>query len=180
MEKRAESLRKDWQLHGAWYAVDVTWNDPSVANGGSAAVSSYESENYLLVGADTIISGRTFLASHPVNNQASSAGVHFTNGPQLNSTAYDFKTASSPTPVEEPETSQEQGLPFADVSTSDWFYTSIVWAYDEGLMTGERHNFCAEYDDHPRHDCCHSPPSGRKFDCERRELHGCHRWRLVR
>ena len=49
MEKRTESLRIDWQLHGAWYAVDVTWNDPSVANGGSAAVSGYESENYLLV-----------------------------------------------------------------------------------------------------------------------------------
>ena len=124
------------QIDGAWYAVDVTWNDPSVANEGSAAVSGYESENYLLVGADTIISGRSFLASHPVNNQASSAGVHFTNGPQLNSTAYDFKTASSSTPAEEPETPQEEGLPFSDVSTNDWFYTPIVWAYGEGLMTG--------------------------------------------
>lgn len=81
------------QLDGAWYAVDVTWNDPMVRNV-SGAESGHESEKWLLAGSDTIIEGMTFIASHPVSNKPSSSAPNYTNGPVLNETAY-VPTATS-------------------------------------------------------------------------------------
>ena len=75
------------QLDGAWYAVDVTWNDP-VVYGISGAVSGYESTDWLLLGSETEVGGLTFIESHPVANQPSSDGLGFTNGPVLSETAY--------------------------------------------------------------------------------------------
>lgn len=79
------------QVGSNWYAVDVTWNDPSGGNGG--AHSGAENEKWLLVGSETIIDGRTFCdatgtSSHPVENKASSGGVSFINGPALSTAAY--------------------------------------------------------------------------------------------
>ncbi len=71
------------QVDNEWRAVDVTWNDPKVS-GVSGAESGYESEDWLLVYANSEISdGMTFIESHPVENQASSTGVAFINGPEL-------------------------------------------------------------------------------------------------
>ena len=71
------------QVDNEWLAVDVTWNDPKVENV-SAPISGSETNKWLLVYAnDEIADGMTFLASHPVANQASSGGVAFTNGPEL-------------------------------------------------------------------------------------------------
>ena len=71
------------QVDNEWLAVDVTWNDPKVENA-SAPISGSETNKWLLVYAnDEIADGMTFLASHPVANQASSGGVAFTNGPEL-------------------------------------------------------------------------------------------------
>ena len=69
---------------GKWYAVDVTWDDPT--GGSSGAVSGYENENYLLVGAQTSVNGRTFISSHPVENKV--AGIYLTNGPKLEDNCY--------------------------------------------------------------------------------------------
>lgn len=81
------------EVDGVWYAVDVTWNDPAGGRGG--ALSGQESEDWLLLGADSVIkSGWTFMDSHPVSNQASAGGPRFVNGPQLSRTACQRK----PTP----------------------------------------------------------------------------------
>lgn len=71
-----------------WYAVDVTWNDPTVG-GVTDDVSGYEREDYLLVGSDTEIGGMTFIASHPVSNSVTANGAEFTNGPVLAESAYE-------------------------------------------------------------------------------------------
>jgi len=73
---------------GKWYGVDVTWNDPGVW-GDYTYVSGYENENYLLVGSDTKNGSRTFIQSHPVENNAYTGCTNFTNGPVLSTTKYD-------------------------------------------------------------------------------------------
>lgn len=74
------------QVDGAWYALDVTWNDP--VGGASGAVSGVESEKWFLLGSETTVgTGLTFIASHPVTNRASQEGVLFENGPTLSVTA---------------------------------------------------------------------------------------------
>ncbi len=73
------------QLEGRWYAVDVTWNDP--LGGTSGAVSGMESEEYLLIGADTMTQigdeMMRFIDSHPVQNQLFDDGLSYVNGPEL-------------------------------------------------------------------------------------------------
>ncbi len=69
-----------------WYAVDVTWNDPTT--GTSNAVSGSENENYFLVGSDTEIGEMTFIESHPVSNTVVENGVAFTNGPSIENGKY--------------------------------------------------------------------------------------------
>ena len=81
------------QVDGAWYAVDVTWNDP-VISGASGVVSGYESEEWLLVGSGTEVNGGEFIDSHPVSNTVLGNPPHgFTNGPQLNVDKYDYVPA---------------------------------------------------------------------------------------
>ena len=76
------------QLDGAWYGVDVTWNDPS--GGKPGAVSERETDMWLLVGASTKPEGQeTFLQSHPVSNKVSKETPGFTNGPVLSEIAYE-------------------------------------------------------------------------------------------
>ncbi len=75
------------QLDEKWYAVDVTWNDPTVS-GVTAANSGYESTNYLAVGSTTIINGKSF-GSRTIENCASVNGTEFLNGPVLSTTKYD-------------------------------------------------------------------------------------------
>lgn len=76
------------QLDGAWYAVDVTWNDPTMS-GVTDAISGQESEDWFLVGADSQVNGMVFLESHPVSNAPSAtAGTVFVNGPELSAEAY--------------------------------------------------------------------------------------------
>ena len=89
VNSREEAESHMWNyvyLQGAWYAVDVTWNDPSGGNAG--AVSGAESERWLLLGADTQVAGKSFLQSHPVRNLAYPEQVSFPNGPTLSRTAW--------------------------------------------------------------------------------------------
>lgn len=88
------------KVDGSWYAIDVTWNDPT--GGKQGAVSGLENEEWSLVGAKTEVRGMTFESSHPVANKASqegqdfSGGTAFLNGPVLNDIKYD---GAKPVPV---------------------------------------------------------------------------------
>lgn len=73
------------QIGDAWYAIDVTWNDP--VGGASGAISGEESETWFLHGSETVTGGMRFLDSHTVSNKASSEGVAFANGPTLSTEA---------------------------------------------------------------------------------------------
>ena len=73
---------------GAWYGVDVTWDDPVVKGQESVAVSGYENENFLLVGKDTEIRGLTFAVSHPEADRVTAGNVVFSSGLQLSPVAY--------------------------------------------------------------------------------------------
>lgn len=67
-----------------WYAVDVTWNDPAASTSGDPALSGYETEDWLLLGADAQVDeGMGFLQSHPVTNVVTVHGLDFSNGPVL-------------------------------------------------------------------------------------------------
>lgn len=75
------------QIGETWYGTDITWDDPTVS-GFVGAKSGRENENYLLVGADTVINGLAFRQSHVVKNQAAVGGVDFNNGPVMGLQAY--------------------------------------------------------------------------------------------
>ena len=84
------------EVDGAWYAMDVTWNDPVSGNAG--AVSGTEDQEYFLLGAydQTNIGGTmmNFIQSHPVSNRLFSDGHSYINGPELSATRY-IKTMES-------------------------------------------------------------------------------------
>lgn len=79
---------------GKWYAIDVTWNDPSAspAKGGVGKIPGYENANYFLIGGKTVYRGTKFLAGRITDNKVPSNIVsnviNFSNGPILSDTAY--------------------------------------------------------------------------------------------
>ena len=102
---------------GNWYAVDVTWNDPTVS-GITSAVSGYEDEDYLLVGSETVIGSLPFIQSHPVSNTVTTNGTAFTNGPVLSAAAY------TPAAVVVPEIKAKSfSLSFEDEILVNFYYT---------------------------------------------------------
>lgn len=107
---------------GQWYGVDVTWNDPTV-KGVEDAKSGREREDYLLVGADTVVFGLKFSESHPPKNRAANGGVAFINGPALSAAAFHPLAGAS-------------ALPFTDVEEGDWCYDAVSYVFDKGLMKG--------------------------------------------
>lgn len=74
-----------------WYAVDVTWNDPTTSNGSrNDKVSGFENDNYLLVGANTVIyDGNKFGQSHIETNYLYSNKIPLDNGPVLAQERYE-------------------------------------------------------------------------------------------
>ncbi len=54
-----------------WYAMDVTWNDPTPDEGPSAPVRT----DYSLVGSETVIDGMTFFESHIADEISSEADL---------------------------------------------------------------------------------------------------------
>ena len=107
---------------GKWYGVDVTWNDPRV-KGVSGAKSGHEREDFLLVGADTVVLGLKFSVSHPPKNRAADGGVAFVNGPALSAAAFNPLAGASV-------------LPFRDVAAGAWYYGAVAYVYENDLMTG--------------------------------------------
>ena len=60
--------------------------------------------------------------------------------------AYTFVMPASAVTVEAvfaPTTVEPSGLPFTDVSTSDWFYSAVKFVYENGLMDGVGNNLFA-------------------------------------
>ena len=108
---------------GKWYGVDVTWNDPTV-KGVSGPKSGYEREDFLMIGADTVVLGLKFSESHPPKNRAADGAVAFLNGPTLNTAAYNPMSAASV-------------LPFVDVKPEAWYYDAVSDVFEQGLMTGK-------------------------------------------
>ena len=76
------------QMEDGWYAVDTTWNDPYVMSNGTAAISGYESEDWLLVGNDTVVWDMPFATSHVLTNHSTVGSLSYTNGPVLSADAY--------------------------------------------------------------------------------------------
>ncbi|MBP5691283.1 MAG: hypothetical protein J6W99_04030, partial [Bacteroidaceae bacterium] len=69
-----------------WYAVDVTWNDPITGNDQDPKVSGLETEKWLLLGKNTVVSTSpqtlTFAQSHPnsiINGKEQSAYWDYSN-----------------------------------------------------------------------------------------------------
>ncbi len=62
---------------------------------------------------------------------------------KVNNTTYTFVMPGSKVTVEAafaPTTVEPSGLPFTDVSTSDWFYSAVKFVYENGLMDGGGNN----------------------------------------
>lgn len=76
------------QLEGAWYAVDVTWDDPVMQNQ-HEKISGYESEDYFLVGSDTLINGIKFSDSHKTINKLTEKDMEMKNEPLINEEKYE-------------------------------------------------------------------------------------------
>ena len=65
---------------------------------------------------------------------------------KVNNTTYTFVMPGSKVTVEAvfaPTTVEPSGLPFTDVSTSDWFYDAVKFVYENGLMDGVGNNLFA-------------------------------------
>ena len=93
---------------GMWYAIDVTWDDPT-APGITDAVSGHETHKWFLMGSETDMGdGFRFIDSHPeewslhYSNEGSQAW-EFVAGPQLSSITFDEATGIDK-PVETGET----------------------------------------------------------------------------
>ena len=100
------------KIDGAWYAVDVTWNDPRVSGYEQVAASGRENERYLLIGSTTVVTtGLTFGQSHEVRNGVHTGGVQYVNGPLLSPVAYEYKSTDPSEP--EPEVTEPE-LPVPD------------------------------------------------------------------
>ena len=76
------------QLEGNWYAVDTTWNDPYISNNGTAVISGFESEDWLLLGSQSEGLGMTFDTSHVLANHTTTNSLMYINGPVLSEYAY--------------------------------------------------------------------------------------------
>ena len=124
------------RLNGSWYGVDVTWNDPT--GGKSGALSGYEGEEWLLVGSNTEIYEMPFAQSHPEQNQASSGGVAFTNGPKLSIGKYVLPEESEPVPTGYFERDGKKYYANSNgILQSGWIKIGTDWHYFDAAS-----NFC--------------------------------------
>lgn len=123
------------EIEGKWYAVDVTYNDPSVVDeqgqrvsGQDGAISGHESEEYLLVGSETLNQeGKTFLSIHEVKNGIPLEGLELRNEPTIEQAAY---------------VSAESGRRYYDVPLESWYASGVAYMQEQGLMQGtETHSF---------------------------------------
>ena len=132
------------QLNGQWYAVDVTFDDPTV-NGAWGNVSGYETHSYFLVGANTPVnSSQTFSNNHtPTGAKMANASFYY---PALSADAFVPGASGTDLPnvpdePDEPEEPDEpQPLKFADVDENAYYAPAVDWAVICGVTNGTKIN----------------------------------------
>ncbi|MBP3578227.1 MAG: Ig-like domain-containing protein [Lachnospiraceae bacterium] len=123
------------KVDGAWYAVDVTWNDPMVSGKEEEKVSEREDEAWLLLGSQTITEyGMTYIDTHPVENALRSDGVGFINGPELSETAYDIPKVG-PSGLSVGDVYVTDGDGSTTGCTTSGTAGSGTWSYANGVLT---------------------------------------------
>ncbi len=71
-------------VDGGWYGMDITWNDPYYTKNPTSAVSGFEGDDWMFLGAETMVDSKlNFISSHIVENQVGSNRLQFLNGPLL-------------------------------------------------------------------------------------------------
>ena len=115
----AEAVPHMWnnvKLDDGWYAVDSTWNDPYSFGMSQVACTGLETEDWMLLGADSRIGGLPFAQSHTVTNYTTQNSLCYTNGPELALDAYEPKAAEPVLTLKYPT------LTFEDVITMNVFF----------------------------------------------------------
>ena len=122
------------RLDGAWYAVDVTWDDPLYLE--ALGKPRY---TYFLIGSDTLCDeGKLFSESHLEQNKLSThaSGVTY---PMLSKAAYipqgDVSDGEGSMARFTAAASYQEGL-FLDVEHGAWYEEGVASAYALGLMKG--------------------------------------------
>lgn len=120
-----------------WYAVDVTWNDPT-GGSNSSSVSGHENENYLMVGALTVNGSRNFITSHPVSNiPGGGRNYDFPDGPILADYGYidsiSISGLTAPIRGAQPDTDATVNIVPAETSAGE-----ITWKTAGGVAVGDK------------------------------------------
>lgn len=130
-------------IDGKWYAVDATWNDPGTAD---ILVSGKENERYLLVGSSTMYNTTSgllsFIQCHNVQNKHFRNGLCFTNGPVLQTEAYDLSKLPNVLNTYTASEFSKLDISFADIDIgmcsisgiSDMAYTGSAIKPNPGLV----------------------------------------------
>ena len=104
------------RLNGKYYNVDATW-DASWPGSPFFMKSDKDFSDHM---RDMEYASETFYAQYPMSD-----------------TSYDESNPEEPEIPDEPGTPEDSNkLPFTDVPESKWFYNSVKWAYENGLLTG--------------------------------------------
>jgi hypothetical protein len=144
------------QLDGKWYAVDVTFDDPTMGDD-TKVISGIEAHDYFLIGADSCPPYMPPFSETHIPDAVSDFGAEF-DYPPLSSQAYDpGEGATLPGPAPEqpskPAPGPQPGLAnfqktkeytdgmFTDVAASAWYAENVRTAYELGLMVGSGGGF---------------------------------------
>ena len=127
------------QVAGKWYAVDVTFDDPSVP-GVSAAVSGQESRKYFLVGEETLVDDYHVFSDNHIPTGEISDAMSFTY-PALAPEALDpnFSWGADWPGWGEPEQPKPDWpgpAVFADVDDTVYYAPAVKWAVRAGVTNG--------------------------------------------
>ena len=105
-------------IGGEWYAVDVTYDDPS-SRGDTNVISGHEKRDYFLVGAQTKVQGNGVFSDNHLPTEVVAITTNFTY-PAISSMAYD----------------PDKPFQFADVSDSAYYSEAVQWAVGVGVTNG--------------------------------------------
>ena len=121
-------------LDGAWYAVDVTFDDP--VGGGSGNVSGIEMHDYFLVGSDTQVKGYLTFSDTHTPDGSRIAGTSF-GFPALSPIAYDPAAPHAPEEPDEPDEPEwPDPIEFSDVPEFSYYAPAVDWAVMIGVTNG--------------------------------------------
>lgn len=118
------------KLNNAWYAVDITWDDP-------LGIVTGVNDDFFLVGSDTVCRGEAFSKSHAPDAYITASITKFAY-PTLNSEKFSVgSTVKKSAGMENfKKTAAYTTGMFRDVKKNDWFEENIRAAYELELMVG--------------------------------------------